>query len=38
LLIKAAGTALQFVPQINLNTKGDDDVQVHVLLSKIFTI
>lgn len=28
LLIKAVGTALQHVPQINLNTKGEDDIQV----------
>ncbi len=31
LLIKAVGTALQHVPQINLNTKGEDDIQVTYL-------
>lgn len=28
LIIKAVGTALQHVPQLNLNTVGEDDVKV----------
>jgi len=34
LIIKAVGTALQHVPQLNLNTKGEDDVQVKFGLDK----